>query len=98
LPPSLGEDGVIGAGAAPPIGRRRWRNYLGVQGSIPRFGEAGVIGFRGFGKGAEPPSFEPGSPGFFIASKLKNFGGQLQSPACLATTPRGYIPNLKVFY
>jgi len=29
-PPSFGEDGVIGAGAAPPIGCRRWRNPLVV--------------------------------------------------------------------
>jgi len=51
---------------------------IGVQGRIPRFGEDGVIG-----AGAAPLlvaggggtrwwfPFEPGSPGFFIASKLK---------------------------
>ena len=58
------KSGVWKGGGAPFLGCRRWMN-IGVQGRIPRFGEDGVIG------AGAAPLFEPGSPGFFIASKLK---------------------------
>jgi len=51
------EWGGLERGLAPFLGCRRCRN-IGVQGSIPRSGEDGVIG------AGAAPLFEPGTPGF----------------------------------